>query len=176
MEDPFIRRPGEWPGESEISEREASERQRIWLRRMLFLLVACCAAFALTTFWFSHLSTSLSIEKANAQATNIVRQHFAALERGDYHAAYEQFSTRYRRQMPFELFVEMVAGHWKMMRGQATLFPQSATPSRVIVHVDFAGRGGMSLTAEFTVIRDNGQWWIDNVSWRSERAPRMIET
>jgi ketosteroid isomerase-like protein len=176
MEDPFIRRPGEWPGASQTTERAEGERQRIWLRRMLFLLVACCLAFALTTFWFSHLSTSLSIEKADAQATSVVRQHFAALERGDYHAAYEQFSTRYRRRMPFEVFVEMVVGHWKMLSGQATLFPRSQTPNRVIVHVDFAGSGSISVAAEFTVIRDNGRWWIDDVSWRRKRTPRLIET
>lgn len=176
MEDPFIRRPGEWPGASQTIEREASRRQKIWLRRMLILLVTCCTAFALSTLWFSRLSTSLSIEKADSEATGVVREHFAALERGDYRTAYQQFSARYRERMPYEAFVEMVVGHWNMLRGEATMFPQSATPNRVIVRVDFAGNRDMSLSAEFTVIRTNGRWWIDEVSWRRARLPSLIET
>lgn len=176
MEDPFIRRLGEWHEESQAIERRDAVRQRIWLRRMLFLLVACCLAFALTTLWFSRLSTARSIEKADSQATTVVREHFAALERGDYRTAYEQFSDRFRRKMSFEVFVSMVAGHWSMMNGQATVFPQSATPSRVVVRVNFAATGNVSLTAEFTLVRSRGRWWIDDVSWTSRRMPHLIQT
>ncbi len=143
---------------------------------MLILLVGSCVAFGLAAVWFSRLSNSLSIERADSEATKVVREHFAALERGDYRAAYEQFSPRYRQQIPFPTFVQEVVGHWQMLKGEATVFPQPATPNRVIVHVDFAASGNSSLTAEFTMVRENGRWWIDNVSWQQERTPHMILT
>lgn len=175
MEDPYIRRAEESYIEVQ-SERESAARQRAWLRRMLFLLVFSCVVFGLLALWFSHLSNSVSLQKADSEATKVVREHFAALERGDYRAAYEQFSPRYRRQIPFPMFVQMVVGHWQMLQGQATVFPQSATPNRVIVHVEFAGTRDVSLTAEFTLVRDNGRWWIDNVDWERKRTPHMILT
>jgi hypothetical protein len=176
MEDPLIRRLEEWHQESQAAERRDAVRQRIWLRRMLFLLVTCCLAFALTTFWFSRLSASLSIEKADSQATSLVRAHFAALERGDYRTAYGEFSVRLRRRMPFRVFVTTIAGHWGMMSGQATVSPRASTPNRVVVRVNFAANEGLSLTAEFTLVRARGRWWIDNVSWTSHRVPHLIET
>lgn len=176
MEDPLIHQLEEWHEESQVAARRDARNQRIWLRRMLFLLVTCCLAFALTTFWFSRLSSSLSIARADSQATSLVRAHFAALERGDYRAAYDQFSARFRRRLPFQVFVAMVAGQWQMLGGQATVFPQSSAPNRVVVRVNFAANEGQSLTAEFTIVHNDGRWWIDDVSWTSRRMPHMIET
>lgn len=175
MEEPYIRRPDEWDEEARAA-REAAARQRIWLRRMLLLLVGSCVAFGLAALWFSRLSNSLSIRQADSEATQVVREHFAALERGDYRAAYEQFSPRYRRHISFPTFVEMVVGHWQMMKGQATVVPQPATANRVIVRVDFAKTGNTSLTAKFTLVRKNGRWWIDNVDWERKQTPHMILT
>lgn len=176
MEDPLIRRLEEWHQESQAVDRRDAVRQRIWLRRMLFLLVICCLAFAVTTLWFSRLSASLSIEKADSQATSLVRAHFAALQRGDYRTAYDELSARFRRQMPFQVFVTMIAGHWEMMSGRATVSPHASTPNRVVVRVNFAANEGLSLTAEFTLVRARGRWWIDGVSWTSHRVLNLIET
>lgn len=174
MNDLFHHGPNERAEELEAAARASAQRERLWLRRMLILLVACCTAFALTALWFSHLSASLSIEEANTQATRVVREHFAALERGDLRTAYGQFSARYRKRMSFALFEQMIAGHWRILSGQVTVLPQSATPNRVVLHVGFEESSGTSLSAEFTLVRSHGRWWIDNVLWGAERVQHLI--
>lgn len=143
--------------------------------RTFVLLVACCVAFGVVALWLSRFTSSLSMQKADSEAASVVRAHFAALERGDFRAAYDQFSPRYRRHLPFHLFEAMVVGHWKVLRGGVVVFPEWTTPSRVVLHVNFEARPSMGLTADFTVIRNHGRWWIDDVSWGQQRSlPRVL--
>lgn len=174
MEGPF---QGGSRGGGELEEaihREHARRQRAWRRRMWILAGSCALAFGLTALWLTHLSTSLSVVEANAAAAQLVRQDLIALGRGDYRAAYAQFSPRYRRAMPFELFAEMIAGHGPLMRGSVTVMPESATPDRVVLHVNFEPSGPTTLTAEFTLVRAGGRWWIDDVRWGRRRAEPVI--
>lgn len=196
MDDPFIRRPDDEseempaaPGVPTVpvlalpSARPTlalppappGTRQSRWMLRTFVLLIACCAAFGMAALWLTHFTTSLSIQKADSEATSVVRAHFAALDRGDFRAAYDQFSPRYRRHLPFHLFEAMVVGHWQILRGGVVVFPQSATPSRVVLHVNFEGQASMGLTADFTLVRSSGRWWIDDVSWGQQRSlPRVL--
>lgn len=151
-------------------------RRRRWLLRLLVLMGACCVAFGLTTLWLSRLSIPLSIAEADSQATSLVRKHFEALERGDFHTAYRQFSSRYRRRIPFETFHDLTVAHWRLMQGEVTVIPQSATPDRVVLEISFDGASGSTLNAEFTLVRNASRWWIDNVRWGRERMPHLIHT
>ncbi len=67
-------------------------------------------------------------------------------------------------------------GHWQILQGGVVVFPQSATPTRVVLHVNFEAPVSMGLTADFTLIRSNGRWWIDDVSWGQQRSLPLVLT
>jgi hypothetical protein len=176
MDDPLMRL---FPAEPEAPEPVSlpsieRQRRRRWLLRLLVLTGACCVAFGLTTLWLSRLSVPLAIAEADSQATSLVRKHFAALERGDFRTAYEQYTSRYRDRIPFEAFHDMIAAHWHIMQGQVTVIPQSATPDRVVLDIGFSGDDGSTLDAEFILVRNASRWWIDNVRWGREREQHLI--
>ncbi len=172
MEELFPRGSGGEPVEA--TGQAHARRQRAWLRQMWILTGSCAIAFGLTALWLSRVSTSLSVAEANAAATQVVRQNLVALGRGDYRAAYEQFSARYRKEVPFELFAETIDGHGPLMRGRVTVVPESSAPHRVVLHVNFEPSGDASLSAEFTLVRASGRWWIDDVSWSRNQVEPMI--
>ena len=178
MNDPLMRLFPTGPEAPEPVRPPAIERRhrRRWLLRLLVLMGGCCVAFGLTTLWLSRLSIPLAIAEADSQATSLVRKHFAALERGDFRTAYEQFSSRYRDQMPFDAFHDMTVAHWRLLQGEVTVIPQSATPNRVVLEISFNGASGSTLNAEFTMVRNESRWWIDNVRWGQERTQHLIHT
>lgn len=139
------------------------------MRQTLVLLVASCVAFTLAAMWLSGISTRSSNIRADSQAVRVVQAHFEALHRGDFHAAYALFSARLRRQLPFEEFHEMMLTHIPMLRGRVSVVPETTTANRIVVNIDFSRSGDMGLTAEFTLVRNNGRWWIDDVHWGLER-------
>ena len=152
------------------------QRRRRWLIRLLILTGACCVAFGLTTLWLSRIATPLAIAEADSQATNLVREHFAALEHGDFRAAYDQFSSEYRERIPFEVFHEMIVAHWQLLQGQVIVIPQSATPNRVVLEISLSGNDGTTLNAEFILVHEASRWWIGNVRWGRERVEHLIRT
>jgi len=148
----------------------SAELRRRWLRRLLVMLGASCLAFSLTSLWLSHLAQRTSIQDADSQAVNVVRAHFAALYRGDFQAAYALFSTRLRREMSFEEFQDVMQAHLPLLQGKVSVFPATASARRVVVDIDLQGGRHIDLTAEFTVVRSDGRWWIDGVHWNLNRV------
>ncbi len=140
-------------------------RYRRWLWVMVALLAVSCAAFALTTLWLSRMENPVAMAQADAQATQLVEEHFAALERGDFRAAYDQFSVRFRRQLSFETFSTAMATHWRLLEGRVTMFPHAETVNHVTVDIHFSGDEGTETDAEFTMVRSASRWWIDDVRW-----------
>jgi hypothetical protein len=177
MDDPLMRMLPTEPEEEPVrSPGIEHERRRRWLIRLMVLAGACCVAFGLTTLWLTRLATPLAIAEADSQATSLVRAHFAALGRGDFQTAYGQFSTEYRARLPFDVFHEMMMEHWRLLRGNVVVVPQSATPDRVVLGISFSGDDGTSLSAEFTLVREMSRWWISNVYWGRERVEHLIRT
>ncbi len=178
MNDPFMRMLPTEPEEPEpVRPRSIEhEHRRRWLVRLLVLMAACCVAFGLTTLWLARLATPLAIAEADSQATSLVRAHFAALERGDFRKAYDQYSSDYRERIPFEAFHEMIVARWRLLQGEVIVIPQSATPDRVVLEISFSGNDGTTLNAEFTLVRNASRWWIDNVRWGRERVQHLIRT
>lgn len=169
MEDPFERLFDQARDQAAgWDDRSAGIRKR-WLRRMLVLLVTSCVAFGLTAVWLSHLSAQTSTRSADSQAVKVVEAHFAALHRGDFRAAYALFSSRLRREMPFQEFHAIIQAHLPLMRGRVSVFPEKTTAGRVVVDIAFHGNSPADLTAEFTLIRKKGRWWIDSMHWDIER-------
>lgn len=169
MEDPYERlflqarqQAGAW------DDRSAGTRKR-WRRRMLVLLATSCVAFGLTAVWLSGLSAQTSTRSADSQAVKVVEAHFAALHRGDFRAAYALFSTRLRHRMPFQEFHAIMEAHLPLLRGRVSVFPEKTTVGRVVVDIAFRGTNPADLTAEFTLVRRSGRWWIDDIQWNIER-------
>lgn len=145
---------------------------------MLTLLGAACLAFSLTSLWLARQAQHSSIRNADSQAMEVVRAHFAALDRGDFRAAYSLFSIRLRREMPFEEFQDVMQAHLPLLQGKVSVFPETTSARRVVVDIDFTGDRRMSLTAEFTLVRREGRWWIDDIHWNLNRvrSPRVTYT
>lgn len=146
----------------------ASRRQ--WLRAMLALLGAACLLFGLAALWLSRLSSQSVMRAADSQAMEVVQQHFEALDRGDYRAAYALFSTRLRHEMPFPVFHQVMESHQLLFEGRPSVFPEVTSASRVVVNIAFHGAEQMDMSAELTLVRAHGRWWIDDVRWSLERS------
>lgn len=133
---------------------------------MLILLISAGLTFSLTAAWLSHISNPLSAAEADAEAADVVRAHFAALQRGDFRAAYLQFTNRYRDAVPFDSFHNMVIAHWSLFeQRRLILLPQQQTDNRVVLETNFTDADGTTVAADFTMVRIEDRWWIDNVHW-----------
>lgn len=170
MDDPhdqLFRLMHQAPGSRHDASPEARKR---WLRGMIALLGISCLAFAVVVLWLSRLPSPASLQNADFQAEQVVRAHFAALDRGDYRAAYSLFSERLRHQMPFNQFHEIMEDHLQMLQGRVIVYPARTTAGRVVMDISFRGVRSMDLTAEFTLVHMNGHWLIDNMRWNMERT------
>ncbi len=145
---------------------------------MLTLLGAACLAFSLTSIWLARQAQRSSIQDADSEALEVVRAHFAALDRGDFHAAYSLFSFRLRHQMSFEEFQDVMQAHLPLLQGRVSVFPATTSVGRVVVDIDFTGDRQTDLTAEFTVVHSDGRWCIDDIHWNLNRvrSPRVTYT
>jgi hypothetical protein len=140
--------------------------RRRWLRRMLLLMGSASVAFGVTAAWLAHLSDRFSAEQADSQAADLVRGYFSAVQRGDFRSAYLQYSRRYQREIPFDVFHDMVIAHWSLFREKrVVLLPQETTVDRVVLETNFIDSTGTRVVAEFSLVRVNDRWWIDDVRW-----------
>lgn len=155
--------PGDFNGDS-------AEARNRWLRWMIALLGTSCLAFAVAALWLSSFPSPASLQSADFQAESVVRAHFAALDRGDYRAAYALFSKRLRHEMPFDQFHEIMEDHLQLLQGKVIVYPARTSAGRVVVDIAFRRIQPMDLTAEFTLVRSGGHWWIDNMRWNLERT------
>lgn len=153
----------------DIEHHDSAYARKRWLWRMTALLGTSCLAFAVAALWLSRLPSPASLQKADIQAEKVVRAHFAALDRGDYRAAYALFSQRLRHEMPFDQFHEIMENHLQLLQGKVIVYPARTSAGRVVVDISFSGIQPMDLTAEFTLVRNNGHWLIDNMRWNLER-------
>lgn len=152
---------------------EARERRRRWMRRLLVLMLGASVAFGLTAIWISRMATPLYLAEADLQAVTLMRTHLQALERGDLKTAYGQYSNRYRQEMPYEEFHEMIQDHWPVFEGRnLKMIPEAESADRVIL--DLQANGGAAAVAEFTLIRVEGRWWIDDIEWYRQHPERLI--
>ena len=148
---------------------DSAQARKRWLRRMIALMGTSCVVFALTVLWLSRLPSPASLQNADFQAEKVVRAHFAALDRGDFRAAYALFSKRLRQEMPFDQFHEIMESHLQLLQGRVIVYPARTSAGRVVVDIAFHEIQPMALTAEFTLVRSDGHWWIDSMHWNLER-------
>jgi len=140
----------------------ASARAR-FLGQMRRLLIAGLATFVLSTWIFVHA------DFFPGGPQQVARQQLGALSRGDVRGAYEMFSERYRGQVSFEAWRELILTHRRMFHAQVVRDGQRARAGqRVTVEMHLLGIDQKGYRARFTLLKLEGRWWVDDLHWGEE--------
>lgn len=148
---------------------QESFRRRL-LRRLLALLAVGGAAFALTTWTLVRFDIPTGSSGLFGSPASVVKAHLEALNRGEPRAAYDLFSRKYRQQVSFEAYHQLVVAHRGMFRTRELRFTRNEESSeRAVLEAHLLAGGGGRYVARFTLVRAEGRWWIDDLRWRAER-------
>lgn len=140
-------------------------------RRLLALLGVGGVAFVLTTWILVRFENPLGPAGLRSSPMSVVRAHLEALNRGELHAAYALFSPRYRQNVSFEAYHELVVRHWRKFRTRELQFSRDEeSGERAILETRLLAEGGERYVARFTLVRVDGRWWIDDLRWGTERG------
>jgi len=149
-----------------------ARKRKIIVWRLGVLLGAAVIAFALTVWILVRVDLPAGSAGEELAAASVVRAQLDALSRGELHEAYGFFSQRYRDQMPFEAFHELVAAHVAMFRARKVdLESREESHARAVLDTHILSANGEHYFARYTVIRIEGHWWIDDVRWGLEQPP-----
>lgn len=146
-------------------------RKQGFRRKLYMLLSLALATFVVTSWILVHLDAPFSAYSNGPQ--EVVRAQLRALERGQLRPAYDLFSARYRQQVSFDAWRELVVTHSRMFHADVvrTGTPAQAGP-RVNLEIFLRGADEKDYRARFTLIRSDGRWWIDDVHWTETSAER----
>lgn len=145
-------------------------RRRLLLRRLAILLVVAVATFSVTTWLLLRMDTA---RLAQAEPAQVVRQHLDALNRGDFRAAYALFSESYRERIAFEAYHAMVAEHRAVFTTRRVEFEaQRQSGARALLTTRVLAADGERYLARFSLVRESGRWWIDDIRWSAEPRRR----
>jgi hypothetical protein len=138
------------------------------MRQNLFLLLSLTLAAFVLTAWISvRMDSPFGIFSTGPQ--KIVRAQLRALDRGELRPAYDMFSARYRQQIPFDVWHELVVTHWRMFHAEVLRAGEPAqTGPLVTLEIHLRGTDEKDYRARFTLIHLDGRWWIDDVHWAEE--------
>jgi hypothetical protein len=156
-----------------------SPEQREWLRRRSFLknlyllLALTLAAFILTAWILVRVDSPFGVFSTGPQ--EVVRAQLLAVDRGQFRPAYDMFSTRYRGQVSFDLWHELIVTHWRMFHAEVVSAgePAQAGPG-VTLEIRLRDEDDTEYRARFTLIHTHGRWWIDDVRWMQEAGGQDI--
>jgi hypothetical protein len=152
------------PGAPGVQE---ASRKRSLRHNLLLLLSLTLAAFVLTAWILVRVDSPLGVFTNGPQ--EIVRAQLRALDRGQLRPAYDMFSVRYRQQVSFDVWHELIVTHWRMFHAEVlrTGEPAQIGPG-VTLEIHLRGSDEREYRARFTLIRLAGRWWIDDVHWSEE--------
>jgi hypothetical protein len=143
--------------------------RRTLRRRLMVLLGVGCLAFAGTTWLLVRDEASLGLSRLASRPSSVVRAQLAALNRGDLRSAYDLFSAKYRGQVSFEAFHQLVVTHRSMFRTrQVHIGRDTESGERALLETHLVTEGGQRYMARYTLVRAEGRWWVDDLHWGSE--------
>jgi len=146
---------------------EEASRKRSLRHNLLLLLSLTLAAFVLTAWILVRVDSPLGSFMNGPQ--EIVRAQLRALDRGQLRPAYDMFSVRYRQQVSFDVWHELIVTHWRMFHAEVLRTGEPAqTGPGVTLEIHLRGSDEREYRARFTLIRLAGRWWIDDVHWSEE--------
>jgi hypothetical protein len=148
-------------------------RRRGFRHNLLLLLSFTLAAFILTVWILVRVDSPFGIIPAGPQ--EVVRAQLEALDRGEIRPAYDMFSARYRGQVSFNLWRELIASHWRMFHAEVLRAGAPAqTGASVTLEMFLRGADQKAYRAQFTLMRMDGRWWIDDLHWTEEPDARDV--
>lgn len=146
---------------------EEVSRKRNLRHSLLLLLSLTLAAFVLTAWILVRVDSPFGIFSTGPQ--EIVRAQLLAVDRGQLRPAYDMFSARYREQVSFDVWHQLIVTHWRMFHAEVLRTGEPAqTGPGVTLEIHLRGADEREYRARFTVIRLAGRWWIDDVHWTEE--------
>ena len=87
--------------------------------------------------------------------------------------AYDMFSSRYREQVSFDVWHQVIVTHWRMFHAEVLRTEEPATSGPgVSLEIYLRGADDKDYRARFLLIRTGGRWWIDDVHWAEEPNQR----
>jgi hypothetical protein len=157
---------------AELDDRAESRRRNL-LHNLYLLLPLTLVAFTLTVWILMRVDSPFGIFSSGPQ--EIVRAQLQALDRGELRPAYDMFSERYRGQVSFDDWHELIVTHWRMFHAEVlrSEVPSSAGPG-VALELFLHGDDERDYRARFTLIHKGGRWWIDDVHWTVEPDQRDV--
>jgi hypothetical protein len=154
-----------------INHDDLESQRRSFRRNLALLLYFSLAAFILTTWVLVRVDSPFGMFSTGPQ--DVARAQLRALDRGELRPAYEMFSARYRGQVSYDVWHELVSTHWRMFHAEVL---RSGTPAqsgpRATLEMHLRGADDKEYRARFTLIRVQGRWWIDDVHWTEEANGR----
>ena len=156
-----------------VPNEESASRMRSFRRNLFFLFSLALAAFLLTSWILVRVDEPLGAFSSGPQET--VRAQLRAVDRGELRPAYEMFSARYRGQVSFDAWHELVVSHWRMFHADVV---RAGTPARngpgITLELYLHGADHKDYRARFTLIHTDGCWWIDDVHWAEDHDVRAF--
>jgi hypothetical protein len=148
-------------------------RRRKFLHNLYLLLPLTLVAFTLTIWILVRVESPFGIFSSGPQ--EIVRAQLLALDRGEFRHAYDMFSERYRGQVSFNDWHELIVTHWRMFHAEveSSEVSSSAGPG-IALELFLHGQDDKDYRARFTLIHRGGRWWIDDMHWTMEPDQRDV--
>jgi hypothetical protein len=146
---------------------EEASRRRSLRRNLLLLLSLTLAAFVLTAWILVRVDSPSGMSSNGPQ--EIVRAQLRALDQGQLRPAYDMFSARYRQQVSFDVWHELIVTHWRMFHAEVLRVGEPTLSGPVVtLEIHLRGSDEKEYRARFRLIRLEGRWWIDDVHWAEE--------
>jgi hypothetical protein len=157
---------------AEAEGRIKTRRQNL-LHNLLLLLALTLTAFTLTAWILIRMDSPFGIFSSGPQ--EIVHAQLLALDRGELRPAYDMFSARYRGQISFDDWHQLIVTHRQMFHAEVlrSEVPSSRGPG-IALEIYLRDADDRDYRARFTLIHSGGRWWIDDVHWMEEPDQRGI--
>jgi hypothetical protein len=161
------------PSSRTIPVQDHASRLRGFRHNLFLLLALSLAAFVLTAWILVRADSPFGIFSTGPQ--EIVRAQLLAVGNGQFRPAYDMFSARYRQQVSFDLWHQLVVTHWRMFHADVVSSGELArTGHGVTLVIHLRDEDDTEYRARFTLIRLEGHWWIDDVHWSQDASGRDI--
>ena len=154
-----------------MEDPAGTTRRRQFLHNLYILLSLTLAAFTLTAWILIRIHVPVGLLSTGPR--DVARAQLRALDRGELRVAYEMFSPRYRAQVSFNVWNQLVLSHWRIFHAEVLGSDEPAqSGARVILEMHLRGADDRSYRARFTLVHAAGRWWIDDLHWADEPDTR----
>jgi hypothetical protein len=154
----------------------ADERARLF-RRLRWVVVAGVLSFTVVSWMLVRSMGRGEVAPRGSDAAAVVRVELGALASGDLQSAYDQLSERYRKEVSFEAYHQLVITHRRAFltkRYRVTRLEEHGDKS--VLEAELTSSTGQHYLARFTLVNAAGRWWIDDLHWNLQGGDNLTET